>query len=409
MVDAARTVFISYRRTVSSFIAHAIFLDLHAHGYNVFMDADLGGKAGHFEFVLRQIETRQHFVVILTPGALELCRDTDDEQRRELERAIDLKRNIVPVLTRDLRLNHPIDVLSGKLAVLAQLPALDLPVGYFDVAMQRLRTQHLDHAPPLAVTAPTPEDSQQVQACQLVLMSRPSPTPDQFRAEYFFDRSFSSWLDEDYDATIMLCTQTIELDPSFDLAYLGRAEAYMDKGMVKEAIDDYSAAIQLVPTKARVFAGRARAYRRQKRWLDALDDLNTAIALEGQNALFYNDRGNLFLEMRELTRAIDDFSRATYIAPKYADGYHNRGVARSKAGDLSGARLDYDQALEVALVPNVKTYKNRGIVRKELGFVYGALADLATYLDEGGGQMYGDGPAVEEMIKNLARGLGGQH
>ena len=43
MADSAsieKTVFISYRRETSSFLARAIFLDLRHHGYDVFMDVE---------------------------------------------------------------------------------------------------------------------------------------------------------------------------------------------------------------------------------------------------------------------------------------------------------------------------------------------------------------------------------
>jgi hypothetical protein len=38
MSDTEKTVFISYRRDVASFIARAIFMDLRMNGYDVFMD-----------------------------------------------------------------------------------------------------------------------------------------------------------------------------------------------------------------------------------------------------------------------------------------------------------------------------------------------------------------------------------
>ena len=36
MADPQSTVFISYRRNSSSFIAHAVFMNLRQHGYDVF-------------------------------------------------------------------------------------------------------------------------------------------------------------------------------------------------------------------------------------------------------------------------------------------------------------------------------------------------------------------------------------
>ena len=95
------TVFLSYRRNVSSFIARAVFQDLRQHGYDVFMDVE-SIDSGQFEtIILAQIAARAHFLVILTPGTLEGCQEPDDWLRREIECAMELRRNIVPLLVND--------------------------------------------------------------------------------------------------------------------------------------------------------------------------------------------------------------------------------------------------------------------------------------------------------------------
>jgi TIR domain len=103
MASPPPTVFLSYRRDVSSFIARSIFMDLRQHGYDVFMDVE-SIDSGQFEtIILAQIAARAHFLVILTPGSLEGCQKPDDWLRREIEYAIELKRNIIPILANDFR------------------------------------------------------------------------------------------------------------------------------------------------------------------------------------------------------------------------------------------------------------------------------------------------------------------
>jgi hypothetical protein len=69
-----KTIFISYRRTDESW-ALAIFQNLTQHGYDVFIDYD-GIASGNFETViLENIRARAHFLVLLTPTALERCHD----------------------------------------------------------------------------------------------------------------------------------------------------------------------------------------------------------------------------------------------------------------------------------------------------------------------------------------------
>src|SRR5690349_20558116 len=97
MARVEKTVFISYRRTNAPW-ALAIFQNLTHYKYDVFIDYE-GIASGDFETaILENIKSRSHFVVLLTPSALERCGEPGDWFRREIETALDLKRNIVPLM-----------------------------------------------------------------------------------------------------------------------------------------------------------------------------------------------------------------------------------------------------------------------------------------------------------------------
>src|SRR5687768_16336140 len=91
-----KTVFISYRRT-NSFMARAVYQSLTAKGFDVFFDYE-GSNSGDFvQIMLGNLRARAHFLVILTPSALERCSEPEDWLRKEIEAAIEEKRNIVPL------------------------------------------------------------------------------------------------------------------------------------------------------------------------------------------------------------------------------------------------------------------------------------------------------------------------
>lgn len=156
MSDADKTVFISYRRNVASFIARAIFMDLRFNGYDAFMDVE-SIDAGEFDqIILNQIAARAHFVVILTPGSIERCVAPGDWLRREIEEAIRLQRNIVPVLCNGFTFNAEMQkYLTGELARLPKFNGLNVPHDYFDAAMERLRSRFLKQ-PVYGSIMPTP-------------------------------------------------------------------------------------------------------------------------------------------------------------------------------------------------------------------------------------------------------------
>ncbi len=140
-----KTVFISYRRSSIPW-ALAIFQDLTHHGYDVFFDFN-GIASGDFEnVILENIRARAHFLVLLTPTALERCGQPTDWLRREIEAALDSKRNIIPVLLEnfDFASADSSVQLSGRIGSLGKYNALSVPAAYFAEAMNRLREKYLN-------------------------------------------------------------------------------------------------------------------------------------------------------------------------------------------------------------------------------------------------------------------------
>lgn len=83
--------------------------------------------------IVNNIKARAHFVVILIPSALECCDDPNDWLRREIETALDEKRNIVPVLLEGCSFGDESisKHLTGKLANLKNYNGQNVPAFFF--------------------------------------------------------------------------------------------------------------------------------------------------------------------------------------------------------------------------------------------------------------------------------------
>jgi hypothetical protein len=94
---------------------------------------------------LENIRARAHFLILLTPTALERSSDPEDWMRREIEAALDSQRNIVPLMLEGFDFGTPAIAtqVTGKLAALKQYNGLPIPKGYFAPAMERLRNKFL--------------------------------------------------------------------------------------------------------------------------------------------------------------------------------------------------------------------------------------------------------------------------
>src|SRR4051812_17231498 len=101
-MQVEKTVFISYRRT-NAMTARAVYQHLTANNYDCFLDNESIDSGSFERVILSQIAARAHFVVILTPSALERCAEPGDWLRREIEYALDNHRNIVPLMFEGFR------------------------------------------------------------------------------------------------------------------------------------------------------------------------------------------------------------------------------------------------------------------------------------------------------------------
>lgn len=139
----AKTVFISYRRSASRHLARAVALDLRGHGCDVFFDVDTVDNGEFDRIVLREIARREHFVLVLSRGSLDRCADEGDWLRREIEEALRLKRNIVPVMEAGFSFSSEAKTLPESLRDLPRYNGIPLYHYYFDAAMETLRTRFL--------------------------------------------------------------------------------------------------------------------------------------------------------------------------------------------------------------------------------------------------------------------------
>jgi tetratricopeptide (TPR) repeat protein len=409
-----KTVFISYRRT-NAFGALAIFQDLTQRGYDVFFDYN-GIPSGDFETViLENVRARAHFLILLTPSALDRCSEPEDWLRREIETALDEKRNIVPLVLEGFSFSSPAiaDQLTGKLALLRKYQALSVPVEYFAEAMDRLRTRYLNIALD-AVSHPASAPAQEAaKAQQAAASTAPVVHGEKLSAQTYFERGFASI---SLNEKIPFYTEAIRLQPNFPEAYNNRAIAYQAKGEIPEALADLDEAIRLKPNYATAYYNRGITRYDKGDLAGALKDYDEAIRLQpgyldigreessgddGRNVeattapeaaideviperpnygIAYNNRGLVRSDRGDVRGALADFNEAIRLMPNLAAAWFNRANVYYDKGDFARALADYDQALRLRS-RHATALNNRALTRKALGDIAGALADYDTAIE----------------------------
>ena len=147
MARIEKTVFISYRHKDIAW-ALLVYKFLSGKGYDAFFDFTSIPSGDFEQIIIGNIKARAHFLVILTPTTLDRCDEPGDWLRREIETAIEEKRNVIPLFFDGFKFGDPVisEKLSGKLGKLQKYNGINFPEGYFDEAMERLCARYLNVA-----------------------------------------------------------------------------------------------------------------------------------------------------------------------------------------------------------------------------------------------------------------------
>ena len=135
-----KTVFISYRRDVAGkAFARSIKQELTHHGYDAFLDVDDISEGYWAKQILAQVPKRAHFLLLITPGALDGCSNPEDWIRREFELARDHSR--VPAATDVVHPQQPAETKTLVLDDIDEVQADNTHVIY----LKPPEKKHLSH------------------------------------------------------------------------------------------------------------------------------------------------------------------------------------------------------------------------------------------------------------------------
>jgi tetratricopeptide (TPR) repeat protein/MinD-like ATPase involved in chromosome partitioning or flagellar assembly len=365
-----KTVFICYRRTNASW-ALAIYQNLSMHGYDVFFDYQ-SIPSGRFEHaIIENIKSRAHFIVVLTPSGLEKCKDPGDWFRREIETAIDAKRNIVPLLLENFNFGSPLvkDALRGKLAALAMFNGLNVYSEYFFEAMDKLRELYLN----VPVSLPQPDELEDLTDLQKIVVNNAGPVEKaQLTAQEWLEQGYSFQQDRILDKALECYSEALRLDPSSAYAYSSVGYVLKDLKRYDEAEADFRKAIELDPSSAYAYLGLGQMLSDLKRYDEAETAYRRVIELNHSFAFAYSSLGDVLINLKRYDEAEVTFRKAIELDPSF--GYYH-----TRLGHLLKSLKRYQEA-EAALRKAIELDPSSALPYSSLGEV---LINLKRY-DEAG-------------------------
>jgi predicted TPR repeat methyltransferase len=361
----SRAVFISYRRDVGGILAMALYQHLANHAVDAFYDIE-SIRAGQFDsIILKQIAARPYFLLVLTPGTLERCADSDDWVRREIEQAVVTQRMIVPVHTPNFDFGDISRFLPEQFGeTVRRFNAQELPQRWFTFAVQQLVQEFLLPVSTTDVMVSTREQAV-VEEIRQAAHAAPTVTQLQLSAQEYFERALAR-PEDDLDGAIAEYSEAIRLNPDYAAAFNNRGDVWRTKGDWDRAIADLDEAIRLDPEFAGAFFNRGNARAGQGDLDGAIADFDEGIRLDPADALAFRHRGNLRASQGDLDGAIADYGEAIRLDPDWATAFSTRGHLRVSQGDLDGAIADFSETIRLDPA-DAFAFRHRGDVRAEPG------------------------------------------
>jgi tetratricopeptide (TPR) repeat protein len=331
-----KTVFISYRRT-NFWTALAVYQHLHSNGYDVFFDYKSIPSGDFEQVIIENVRSRAHFVVILSPSALDRCKEPGDWLRREIETAIDSKRNIIPLVMEgfDFGTSAIVEALTGKLADLKKYNTLSIPAEYFEEAMAKLRSDRFLKRPLESVSHPVSEITEQITEEQKSAANEAAPVEEgQLTAQTWFERGYVFAVQtKNFEEAIRCFSEAIRLEPSFAEAYNNLGNSLAAVGRFEEAAGIYRKAITLDPSNATAYFNLGNLHRQMKNYDKARDAFHKARELDPSDPSLSSLANESWERQDRTTGAMN----ANILEGRWMQ---LKGSIREKWGELTDDELD---------------------------------------------------------------------
>jgi tetratricopeptide (TPR) repeat protein len=111
---------------------------------------------------------------------------------------------------------------------------------------------------------------------------------------------------EKYKEAVQNYTKAIEEDPHLANAYYNRAYVYIELRKYKKAIADLDLALEIDPKYAAAYHVRGIAYFFKKKYDQAISDYSKAIELDPKNIRYYTSRMSVYFKMANSDKAWQD-------------------------------------------------------------------------------------------------------
>lgn len=175
-------------------------------------------------------------------------------------------------------------------------------------------------------------------------------------------------------------TRAVQKDSSLALAWNNRGNVFTRMGNYDQAIADYERAIAVSPIYTDAFVNRGRALMLQKKFEESIESYRRALELDSANTQAHYYRGQAYLNIGKLDSALIDYSRALQLDGKFTEAYVRRGDVYFQQQKFREAIADYTEGISRGASHEL-LFTNRGSSYANLGEIDKAIEDFNRALE----------------------------
>jgi len=147
-----------------------------------------------------------------------------------------------------------------------------------------------------------------------------------------------------YKQAVKDFSDAIQIDPQNGRAYRGRAKAYVREDRIVDAERDYLRAIQISPENWRGYSGLGQLYFYQGRYGEAASHYQMAVERKPDSSALHSSLGAAYLQMGLYDKAAKEFQAAIRLKPDF-QGHENLGTSLLYAHHYAEAIQNFQMAL----------------------------------------------------------------
>ncbi len=161
--------------------------------------------------------------------------------------------------------------------------------------------------------------------------------------------------------------QVLDLEPDNRNALNNIAVALYHQNRFHEAIEYLNRSIELYPTYGLAYANRAHCFNQLGNIEQAFKDVDRAIELNPNLEWAYSIKGNLLTKQNKFEEAEKQLQKAIDINPNSPHAYFNRAYFKEETGKYEESAEDYKKAQVLGFDNETLLYNNLAVLSRRLG------------------------------------------